>query len=198
MSIAKNTPCPRHGQIVMNENKQRNITEMNIGDIIVLEGAEARAIKFVRILETRPRKQIARNGQAVEPQPYAQMRYGQISFTINEEAALEIVSNKEKRDDIYSVTLEVTEFDQVATDDAGNEILDEQGNSVMVHRRGLAFVDLMTYESKKKLALRNVTEEGAIHAEKVKYGLPTANTTVDEVVAKAIAKLKAEPALAEA
>lgn len=164
----------------------RNINAMQIGEQIVLEGDEVLDVKYLRTLETKPKKNVDRNGNAVVPVPYAQMRYGSTSFTVNTDEDVEILTDKAKRDDIYSMTLEVSEFDEEDIDGEGNPVMDNAGNPVMKHRRGLAFVSLMTFESKIKRAQRAVAIEGAVYAEKVKYGLPTATDT--EAVAALLAQ----------
>lgn len=172
-----------------------NIAAMPVGEQFTLSGEEAQNVKFVRVLETKPSKAVDRTGAAVVPQPYAQMRLGPISFTINTQEDIDQVSTRENRDEIESISLEVSEFDDAEIDDNGNAVLDDQQNPIMRKRRGLAFVGLRTWAQKQKLALRGVSEAGAIHAAKVKYGLPTEVTNVASVAQELKKLLKEEEAV---
>lgn len=171
-----------------------NIGQMAIGEVFKLKGEDAQDVKYVRTLQTKPRKAFDRTGNAVEAQPYAQMRYAGISFTVNTKEDIDILSDKKQREEVCSITLEVTEFDQPVLDGEGNPVFREGTEEpIMEHRRGLAFVSLQTWASKQKLALREVTEEGAIHAEKVKFGL-IAQNNVSDVAAELIKQLEAKNA----
>ncbi len=172
-----------------------NISTMAIGEQFTLSDDDALAVKYIRTLETTPKKSVSRNGQAVEPQPYAQMRLGSISFTINTPEDIAIVDNAESRADIFAITLEVTEFEQPELDAEGN-VVTQAGteNPVMVKRRGLAFVDLQTIASrtKRKVALAKLS--GQVKAEELKWsGAQDLKTVAKEL--KAL--MEAEEAVTE-
>lgn len=171
-------------------NDKLNIGTMAIGDQFTLSGDDALAVKYIRTLETTPKKSVARNGVAVEPQPYAQMRLGSISFTINTPEDIAIVDNNEGRAGVYSYTLEVTEFEQPELDAEGNQIPvagGAEGEVRMIKRRGVAFVDLMTIDSKTKRAVSMAQLSGKVKAEELKWaGDATDNV---EAVAKRLKQL---------
>ncbi len=178
-----------------------NINDLPVGEQITLEGADARMVKYVRTLETKPKKAVDKGtGQPVLPQPYAQMRIGTVSFTINTDADIEIVSDADRRDDVFSYTLEVTEYEREALDaKTGAALFEADGVTPVTERtKGWAFVDLMTYDSRNKLAKRDVELEGTVFAEKVKFGLPTGAYTVDDAVAASIKSLEAKALAAKA
>lgn len=177
----------------------RNIAEMKIGEQFSLKDDEVLDVKFIRTLQTNPKKNKDKNGRDVLPQPYAQMRYGNTSFTINTEEDVKIVEDKAQRNDIYAMTFEVSEFEEEDIDANGNAVLDAQQNPIMKRRRGLAFVSLLTYESKiareTRRAVVAVAAEGATHKARVEWGLPTASN-VDEVAAKLKELMEATPVVA--
>lgn len=175
---------------------------MQIGEQFDLTDDEVLEVKYLRTLQTKPKKNVDKNGNPVESVPYAQMRLGNISFTANTEEDVAILSSSEGRDDIYSMTLEVTEFQEEDIDNNGNPVLDENDQPVMKTRRGLAFVSLLTYTSKQAREMKKVSLQGAVHAEKKKFGLIEDTANVDDVATKLFAlmqkKVAPEAELAEA
>lgn len=171
---------------------------MPVGEIIRLSEDEVTEVKYLRTLMTVPKKNLDRQGNAVVPIPYAQMRFGPVSFTINTAEDVAIVENAATRDDIYSMTLEVTEFEEDAIDDQGNPIMQADGVTPQVNRRrGLAFVALQTYTSRQAREMKKVSLQGAVHAEKVKFGLIEQPANVDAVAEKLLALMEKKEAKAE-